>query len=205
MEKELYHYGVMGMKWGVRRYRNEDGSLTTAGKKRQGRQYAKELNSLDKKQTAALSNVIRSDMKYMKRSASANRYIDKHNNNPSQRNVNTIRKKKEKMFAAADKRDEYAQKYKQLDSESWNKIIEFAKSGYTINSKEVVRQTKKGEQYASYVLSGVIGHTTVNSIQMATYGDRWQTTFKNGQSFNQTPWMVKGYKYKVTPNKNDDK
>ena len=32
--KELYHHGVKGMRWGVRRYQNEDGSLTTAGKKR---------------------------------------------------------------------------------------------------------------------------------------------------------------------------
>ena len=31
---ELYHYGVQGMKWGVRRYQNKDGSLTAAGKKR---------------------------------------------------------------------------------------------------------------------------------------------------------------------------
>lgn len=34
-ENYLQHYGVLGMKWGVRRYRNEDGSLTSAGKKRQ--------------------------------------------------------------------------------------------------------------------------------------------------------------------------
>lgn len=30
----LQHYGIKGMKWGVRRYRKEDGSLTEAGKKR---------------------------------------------------------------------------------------------------------------------------------------------------------------------------
>ena len=32
--QELYHHGIKGMKWGVRRYQNKDGSLTLAGKKR---------------------------------------------------------------------------------------------------------------------------------------------------------------------------
>lgn len=44
-ESELYHWGVKGMKWGVRRFQNEDGSLTTAGKKR----YGDESTGSDKK------------------------------------------------------------------------------------------------------------------------------------------------------------
>lgn len=54
---ELYHWGVPGMKWGVRRYQNKDGSLTKAGRKRQSMsQDAREADVLKRKKVSEMTN-----------------------------------------------------------------------------------------------------------------------------------------------------
>ena len=45
---ELYHHGILGQHWGIRRFQNEDGTRTTAGKKREREAVAAENHSLSK-------------------------------------------------------------------------------------------------------------------------------------------------------------
>lgn len=60
---ELYHYGIKGMRWGVRRFQNPDGTLTAAGKRREQassdrllRKQAKKQREWNAKNTSQLSD-----------------------------------------------------------------------------------------------------------------------------------------------------
>ena len=60
MEQTLYHHGILGQKWGIRRFQNKDGSYTEAGKKRRREDsYSedyKKYESLKKKSPKEMSN-----------------------------------------------------------------------------------------------------------------------------------------------------
>lgn len=61
---ELYHYGVKGQKWGVRRYQNKDGSLTPAGKKRLAKDLKKDYKrNFQPSQPAKLSETYKTRLK----------------------------------------------------------------------------------------------------------------------------------------------
>lgn len=52
----LMHHGILGQKWGVRRYQNPDGSLTSVGKERYGKNEKEKTNKLTEDQKKAIRN-----------------------------------------------------------------------------------------------------------------------------------------------------
>lgn len=62
-EDELYHHGIIGMKWGVRRYQNADGTLTAAGKKR--RASSSDVHSMSTDELRRKVNRLSNEQRYI--------------------------------------------------------------------------------------------------------------------------------------------
>lgn len=96
---ELYHYGIKGQKWGVRRYQNPDGSLTPAGRKRISKEYKKVSNRASTKLSKSKNK----------------RYLDSYNKAVDYMNEVGINKfnsqQKKKYGDGYSKRSEYESDY----------------------------------------------------------------------------------------------
>lgn len=98
---ELYHHGIKGQKWGIRRYQNEDGTLTEEGKKRIARYQERETAALNRTydKQIARSNA-RSDKYLSKYTSETNnkrrdKYLQKYGDNVYESQVNSRLKEAE--------------------------------------------------------------------------------------------------------------
>lgn len=78
METQLYHHGILGQKWGIRRFQNADGSLTAEGKKRYTKSLQKAVESKNRLSSDLnFNNKVLGIKRHGKRLESENKnYID---------------------------------------------------------------------------------------------------------------------------------
>ncbi|MBR6287819.1 MAG: hypothetical protein IKR19_00570 [Acholeplasmatales bacterium] len=73
--RELYHHGIKGQKWGIRRFQNEDGSLTAEGKKRY------QVNQYDGSMSKEGKKLYKQDLKQYKQELKLDKLSKSEKNN----------------------------------------------------------------------------------------------------------------------------
>lgn len=93
---ELYHHGIKGQKWGVRRFQNSDGSLTTAGKKRYLSKDG-ELSRKGQKQLTEMAKEVGRSENYETRAAAREKLVEYLSSSPMNAKrigeINSLRQK----------------------------------------------------------------------------------------------------------------
>lgn len=137
---ELQHWGIKGMRWGVRRYQNKDGTLTQAGQKRYDRDQRENAGKKkgNKVGTADPNRWVREDMERSKKLADASSHMT---NELKRINENSIKNKPKKTMDLSH----------MTDKEMRDQINRaFLEKQY--NDMFAPQKTSKGREYAGKIL-----------------------------------------------------
>ena len=155
---ELYHFGVKGMKWGVRRYQNKDGTLTAKGKKRYSEEYKKEMI---KYQKDSLANASRLNM------AAYNKTADEYNNGKIEA-FNKTHDPKSKTYM-----EDYAKQFER----DYRKNFDQMKLSEMENNKHYKKAKEICDKYG-----------LVEFDELAQKNNKWITDLKNKMESGKTSW-----------------
>ena len=143
---ELYHHGIKGQRWGVRRYQNPDGTLTAAGRKRSERKVkrserkAKRLerkakynrgrdivNEKERIKSETFNNLKKNDEEYNRLSKELNRLSEKYGVD-IEGGGDASRWSERDLERASERYWNYAEDFSNREMELRNTAIDYANS-----------------------------------------------------------------------------
>ena len=171
-EMYLQHHGILGQKWGVRRFQNYDGSLTAKGKQRElksARQYKRALNRVDQGLAEESRSLRIAEMNSAKHDITRESLLDKRKKAVESGNSKKVASLDKKITKVEGKlqssRDEEIQHKRNIGSglELTDKLISDAeRKGYTVSSKTTKRNVTRGREYVLNALS-IAGSMAIGS------------------------------------------
>lgn len=139
----LKHWGIKGMKWGVRRYQNKDGSLTELGKKRM---YGEMFDTEGKdpkergKYTAEPHRWVKEDNEREKQVLDSTRQLTSNLKNATDASIRNTKNNRQKMDLS------------KMSDEQMRKEINRALLERQYNDMFAPQQSTKGRETASRIL-----------------------------------------------------
>ena len=188
----LAHHGIIGQKWGVRRYQNKDGSLTKVGAKRY--QYQRTLNDLDKKTTKSIADYMRADRAIDTGITKTKKQHAKYGARSTKRNKNKMDKYDSQLDKNFEKRDKLGYKIDDYRSGIAKTAKAAESSGYKVTNRSVYRNHDKIARFMRGFPTPYEYYLNAPELNIKDiYNDSVY-----GEKFNgQTPSRVHGHRWKV--------
>lgn len=167
----LCHYGIKGMKWGIRRYQNPDGSLTAEGIQRYGSKkgLAKHIRDENKKAEKLERDWLVKDYAAKRATKRLNKTTEKLERLQKKNSGKSISKKELKLMnraldeaASSDILNAHAKSAKQKAEEHYNALVnEFGKENVAKLSDNAV---KRGDTIVASALAGGLGGAAIAAL-----------------------------------------
>ena len=193
---ELYHHGIKGQRWGIRRFQNKDGSLTDAGRKR----YDQEMDAVHKqkakiaekqavlnnrKQTKAKLDRLKAEKEAVKNAKKAlkeeqRRFKDGNSDKDKESKVSEFEARRAKALRSNDPKVVYKNRdtltYEELNAKL-NRINLETRLGETVPAERTGMQRindkiKKGTEYYTTIDNAysAVANSTIGKITAAKLG-----------------------------------